>query len=126
MQLKSKLQALMPKIITTLGDLATSVTYHVTGEYQYNPVTGTKTETNYQDIVTSGIITQYSEEEVKISSGSKTEIFSTDKKLMIPSLSLPSITPKLTDYVLINNIRYKVVLKDIDPADAMWVICIRL
>jgi hypothetical protein len=125
MQLKAKLQALMPNIITILGDLAPSITYHVTGAYQYNPSTGVKVETRSQDITLNTVVSSYTEDEIRVSQGSKSEIFSTDKKLLIPSLSLPSITPKLTDYVLINSIKYNIISKNIDPAEAMWELCIR-
>lgn len=126
MQLKSKLQALMPQIIDLLGDLSTEILYHVTGDYQYNPVTGTKTETGSQELTFNCIITSYTDTEINASRGSTVEIFSTDKKILFPSLSLPNITPKLTDWIVINSKKYKIVSQDIDPAEAMWVLCVRV
>jgi len=116
MGIKTVLQNIMPKIITVLGDLAFTGTYHSTGTLVYNPATGTKTETGGSNITITGVMSDYNQDEVDHQA-----VKITDKKFLIPSATL-GVEPKMTDTITISSITYNVISKRVDPAEAMWVI----
>ncbi len=123
MGLRESIQNLMPKVITALGTIAKDAIYHSTGAQAYDPSTGEDTESDFTDTPVRCVITSYTEEELK---HAKYEIFTTDKKILIPSVSLSPVIPKMTDYITIDSVVYKVINKDIDPAEAMWEIQVRV
>jgi hypothetical protein len=74
MGLKESIQSLMPRIITTLGTLASDATYHSTGTFVYDPATGLSVDSGSSDTTIKCVITEYTQEEIKLSS-TKSEIF---------------------------------------------------
>ena len=121
MGLKSVIQNLMPKVMTALGDIPVSATYHATGTIAYNPTTGVKSETGGVDTVLDKIVmADYTVDEVDHKA-----ILVTDKKLMIPYIDLAS-EPHPIDTITIGSSVYKVISKRIDPAEGMWIIQVRL
>lgn len=125
MGLKESLQNLMPKVIAALGTIAIEITYHSVGISVYDPTTGSTVESNGQTIIVMGVMTEYTEDEISKSKGTVFEIASTDKKVLIPSVSISGIIPKITDNLTINLKTYNIINKNIDPAEAMWEICAR-
>ena len=124
MGLRESLQALMPKVITMLGTIAVTAVYHSVGTFTYDTTTGANVETGGSDTTTKCAVVDYTQEEIQ--KNTKYEIFMTDKKVLIPSLSLPGVVPKVTDYLTIDSVVYKVISKTIDPAEAMWEIQARV
>ncbi|KPK01863.1 MAG: hypothetical protein AMK71_04125 [Nitrospira bacterium SG8_35_4] len=51
-------------------------------------------------------------------------ILDTDQKAMIPSLDLP-VTPNMNDFIEINDVRWQIQAKKIDPAESLWILRIR-
>ena len=124
MGLKENIQALMPRVITMLGTLASTATYHSVGTFVYDPATGANVETGGSDTSVQCAVVDYTQEEIQ--KNTKYEIFMTDKKVLIPSLSLPGVVPKVTDYLTVDSVVYKVISKTVDPAEAMWEIQARV
>ena len=126
MGLKESIQNLMPKVITALGTLASTAIYHSTGTFTYDATTGINTEVNGINKTTACVVVEYTQEELMSNERVVHDILITDKKVLIPKISLGSIVPKMTDYLTISSVVYKVINKSIDPAEAMWEIQVRI
>lgn len=99
------------------------VTYHSSGTFAYNPTSGANVETGSTEIENLYVIfTSYKLEDID-----GEIIHSEDKKILIPKEDL-SIVPKETDYVLTESgtERWDVKDKKIDPADALWILQVRM
>lgn len=125
--MKTQIKNLMPKVISALGDLASNVEYHTSGSLQYDTITGSTNEIGKIVTSTRCVVTEFTQEErTNAQLKSNVEIQTTDKKVLIPSVFLPNITPKISDYLVLNSMTYKVVDFDIDPAEAMWQLHVRV
>lgn len=109
---------------TALGDKAQgglndAVTYHSAGSYTYDPSTGQNTESGGSDTTSvKALFCSYRNEEID---GDRIKL--NDRKVLIAANNLPSITPKITDYITdSNSVVWQVKHVKADPAEAEWVL----
>ena len=123
MGLAEQIQSAVSSGMKAFGNVRKVITYHSSGTFVYNPNTGTDSEVGAVDIENLNVsFTSYKVEDID-----NETIHREDKKVLIPSLDL-SVVPKDTDYILTENgtERWNVKSKKIDPADAMWVLQVRM
>ena len=96
-------------------------TLHRMGTLTYDPVVGTEVEVGGVDHDVLAIWSAFAITEVDGS-----VVLSTDKKAMIPADDL-AVTPEYDDYIIdADSVRWTVRGVNIDPADALWILHVRL
>jgi hypothetical protein len=117
MSLKAKIQKQVQSALQKIDDLALSITYVSVVPGTYDPATDTNgnTDTPYPGI--KAAIVRMTEEERAVWPVNKQV-----EKILIAALDLPGVSPKMTDYVLIDGDRWEVKKLTPPPGDALHIL----
>ena len=119
MGLQATLKNAAVAAFVAIDDIPKSCTYHPKGATSYNPATGAVTEGSQSDETVSFVFAGFTIDEID-----GTTIKSSDMKALIPFSNI-SATPKVEDYLTENSVRWNVMGKRKDPADALWILHVR-
>ncbi len=130
MGLKGALQKAAKAVVKGLGDVAETITYRSFSSAPFSAASGTATRTETTITGVKVILSDYSSREIDarakgVPGEDASEIRETDRKALIPSLSL-SVIPKTSDRVeRAGGEIWEVIKVDTDPATAAWVLQLR-
>ena len=119
MGLKETFQNAAEQIVTSFGNVASTLAYHSLGTFSYNTTTGVNTESGSSDVSIKAISDEIKSEEIQDRPAKMT-----DRKLLVANNDI-SVTPKVGDYVTIGGNRFNVVDYKVDPAEALYILFCR-
>lgn len=120
MGLRDTFKNLATTIVTAFGDVAVTATYCAFASTAYNASTGATT-TVYSSVESVGVILT----DFRVADIDGDVVRATDKRALIPSQSLPSVSPSPKDRILIDGVFWNVRKATLDPAGALHVLQIR-
>lgn len=121
MGLKSDFKSLAEALIDAFDDIPATCTYHSSGTFSYSPSTGTVNESSPSSISNVKIVF----EKYKVDEIDGEQILEDDRKGLIASNDL-GVTPQKEDYLVIGSSTYYVKTYSTDPAEALWILQLRV
>ena len=116
---RAKINNLVKKAFTSLGDIPLTITYTYVTPGAYDPLTDTVTNATTVVSNLSAVNTKLKEQEM--------DWFPTDintQKLLIAAIDMPS-TPSASDYVTIAGVRWEVKRVGRVPGDSLYILYIQ-
>jgi hypothetical protein len=120
MSLKTAIQDAVASVLSAVGDIAVSCTFHSMGTMTYNTTTGAYTEADGTNVTISAILTDFEAQYID-----NQIILPTDRQALVAASELSDVSPKPGDYITISTERWNVVSFQLDPADALYSFHIR-
>jgi hypothetical protein len=121
MSLKDAVQNAAKTAVDAVGDLAVTTTYHCFVTSSYNAVGGTVT-TTFTSVSDVMVIFEGFTLIEKFTVRTAQDITDREeKKIHLPSLNIPNITPTLKDKIVTDSgENWEIAQVDSDPAQALW------
>lgn len=139
MGLRSTIKSAVKSGFKALGDIPVEVTFREVTGTSYDTDTGDVIENHNSFTVERAVFTDYKKEELSRLSEKATEIYPTDKKLLMLAEDLQTsyieagtgatiITPvdvETFDYVLVGLTKYLIINAKQDPSETLWTLQVR-